>query len=452
MSQVDSMEFSQLKPIPRERAFLESFFCTLANFHFDRAKEFAEKEKEMFKPEPGTLWTNLLSCLIQFPCIEKGYFMMLFVERRLLRRETIKPLYLALLSDLKKQIAVEGSLENNLHGIEAISFDLSKQLIQFIRARICMIEFYELLVKSSCSHGKDKKSISKSILDIVTEFNKEFHHPILDPLKTSFTSEADVVHNLMRLEIQLAEWDFFESFLLLRECQSKLNSWIAISPTLDPREQLFSSKGFFRKKNIEVPFLYEWLYRFYDHLISKFAFYFCTTLSTHIPPLEMKTLLSRISIDFISKLSAFQKKSDAASVSLVLESSKKASNFSGHGYHLSSTIRSQPTGMNSYPSVVNIPDVSPIEHWPNIISIINDHSIELSVTDKIVYFYDSKLASSYFLIKVDLFMTIVVIYSTKKKERDSYITSTLIEIRSQLDLDKLYLMLKNQQKTFNQKL
>ncbi|XP_065647503.1 KICSTOR subunit 2 [Hydra vulgaris] len=441
------MEFS-LKPIPRERALLETFFCTLANFHFDQARESIEREKEESKHEPETLYTNLLSCLIPLPNIEKGYFMMLFVERRLLRRETIKPLYLNLLSDLKKHVCVDN--EDALHGIDAISFDLSKQLVQFINARICMIDFYESLVRTSWSHTKDRKLISIAISEIISKFNKEFHHPMLDPLKISFTTEVDVVQCLMRLEIQLAEWDFFESFLLLRECHSKINSWFVVSTTSDLREQLFFNKNFFRKKNVELPFLYEWLNRFYELLISKFAFYFHTTLSSHILQQEKKTLLSRLSVDYVTKLTDFQKKSGAFCISLVLDASKKASTYCGHGYHLPSTIRSPPTGMNSYPSVLNIPDVNIKEHWPNIISMINDNSMTLNVTDKIVHVYDSMLQSSYFLIKVDLLMTLVVTYNTKKKEKDSYVTSILSEIRSQLDLDKLYLMLKNQQKSFNQ--
>ena len=98
--------------------------------------------------------------------------------------------------------------------------------------------------------------------------------------------------------------------------------------------------------------------------------------------------------------------------------------------------------MSSFPSVVSIPETKPKEHWPNIITIITDRAHDLNSTDKVIYFYDGKLDSSYFLIKVDIRMTLVLIYSSKKKERDSYIQNFLTDIRSLLQHDNLYAMLK----------
>ena len=203
------------------------------------------------------------------------------------------------------------------------------------------------------------------------------------------------------------------------------------------------------RKQADIPFLYQWLHHFYDRLVAKFTFYFYTALCAQCPITDMKYSLAKTSIDYMLKLTSFQKKTDPCSISLVLDTSTKKNIFRGHGYHLDNTIRDAPTGTNSYPSIVNIPDIRPKDHWPNVISMINDCRQELSITDKVTYFYDSKLESSYFLIKVDVRMILVLIYNSRKKERDNYILSFLTDIRALLTHDKMYYMLRpGQGKTF----
>lgn len=441
-----------LKPIPRERAFLETFCYTIAQFQFDRAQEFVEKEREMFKPEAGSNWNALLNALLTFAHAEKNYFTMAFIEKKLFK-QTIRPLYTNLSAELTKQEVMFDSpklhSKSTPHGVEALTVELSKQIIQFTYARLKMIDFYEFMAKSGWNHALNIQEIIQSITDISMEFSKAFHHPILDPLKTSFSYEVDIVSNIFKTENHLAEWDFLDSLLLLRECQAKLSAWSSLSPSTSVKEQLlstFSYKSLFsrsnRKQTEMTPFLYQWLISMYSSLLSKFSFYFFTSLSAQAPAADIKASLSKTSIDFISKFLNFQRKTDVLSMSLVLDTTTKKNTFKGHGYHLQSTICEKPTGMNSYPSVMNIPDIRPKEHWPNVISIINDQRQALNVTDKIVYFYDQKLESSYFLIKVDVRMTLVLIYSVKRKERDNYIQNFLVDIRASLNHDKLYHMLR----------
>ena len=449
-----------LKTIPRERAFLETFCYTMAQFQFDRARELGEREKDLFKPVIGSIWMSLLSVLINLANVEKSYFTMAFVERKILRRETIKPLYINLSSELKKISTYSGSPYQKTnpmiaHGVNALALDLSKQIDQFIEARLKMIDFYEFMAKSGWNHVNNTIELIKAISEISQEFSRSFHHPVLDPLKTSFTFEVEVIAMIFQTELHLSEWDFIDSLLSLRECQMKLHAWCMLSPSISVKEQLLSSfsyKSFFNRTNrkqSDIPFLYQWLHQFYDRLVAKFTFYFYTALSAQSPAADMKSSLAKTCVDYIFKLTNFQKKTDTFNISLVLDTSTKKNIFRGHGYHLDNTIHEQPTGMNSYPSVVSIPEARPKDHWPNVISMINDRRQDLNVPDKIAHFYDSKLESSYFLIKVDIRMTVALIYNSKKKERDNYIQSFLTDIRSLLNHDKLYHMLRpGQGKTF----
>lgn len=48
-------EVEELRPVPRERAILESFFTQLGMFSFDQAKDYVEKEKDNSK-SAGAIW------------------------------------------------------------------------------------------------------------------------------------------------------------------------------------------------------------------------------------------------------------------------------------------------------------------------------------------------------------------------------------------------------------
>lgn len=460
----DSNEGS-LKPIPKERALLESFFYAIAQFQFDRAQEGVEKEKlldkererdKMFDREKSTnvfVWSSLLNVLINFANAEKNYYTMAFIEKKLFKN-TVKPLYVNILSDLLKletnTYSKAKDFTDECHEVETLSIEISKQMNQFIRARLKMIDFYEFMARSGWSHLKNTQEIINCISDISKEFSKDFHHPILDPLKSCFCHEVETIHRLFHAELHLSEWDFLSSLLSLRESQKGLQAWSDLSPTSSVKEQLllsFSKRSFFSrtiKKHSEIPFLYQWLHHLYSLLVSKFTLYFYSTLSAQAPPTDLKAATAKTSTDYISKLHNFQKKTDAARILLVLDTTTKKNVFHGHGYHLETSVHEKTDGINSYPSILSIPDNCNNfkDHWPNIISIINEKCGDVKTSDKVIYFHDTRLTSSYFCLKIDVRMTLFLIFVAKKKERDNYIQGFLADIKSSLNHDSLYAMLR----------
>lgn len=433
----------RLKPITRERAFLEAYFYTIAQFQFDRSHELVEKEKSTFNDQP--MWNSLLSALLTFANLEKNYFGMAFVEKKIFK-QTLRPVYHNLSLDLTKAVDAASPAPK---GLEAISLELCKQLQQFSLARLKMIDFYEYMVKSKWSHVNNISELIDAISEVSEEYNKAFHHPILDPLKSSFTFEVSILTSILRTELHLCDWKFLDSLLAMRDCQTKLNEWRLLSPSTSVKEQLltsFSYKSFFQrssgKKHYDSPLLFTWLQQFYFNLLSKFSLYFYTALSAQTPMGDLKTTISKNTIDYIGKLQAFQKKTDTFSISLVLDASSKKFVFKGHGYHMDNTITEPPTGINSFPSIVNLPEAFPKVHWPNVVSWLTSRANDISVADKIGYFYDTELESSYFFVRVDVRMTLVLIYKMKKKERDSTIQNFLLEMRTSLSHDKLFQMLR----------
>lgn len=75
-------EVEELRPVPRERAILESFFTQLGMFSFDRAKDYVEKEKDSSR-SAGAMWAALLAALAHLSAAEKAYHNMTFLGQKL---------------------------------------------------------------------------------------------------------------------------------------------------------------------------------------------------------------------------------------------------------------------------------------------------------------------------------------------------------------------------------
>lgn len=76
------MEVEELRPVPRERAILESFFAQLGMFSFDRAKDYVEREKDGSRSS-GSIWSALLAALAHLAAAEKVYHNMTFLGQKI---------------------------------------------------------------------------------------------------------------------------------------------------------------------------------------------------------------------------------------------------------------------------------------------------------------------------------------------------------------------------------
>ncbi len=82
----DIQRDDELRPVPKERAVLESFFTQLGMFWFDRAKDYVEKEKDASK-SAGATWASLLAALAHLAAAEKAYHNMTFLGQKLGMKE-----------------------------------------------------------------------------------------------------------------------------------------------------------------------------------------------------------------------------------------------------------------------------------------------------------------------------------------------------------------------------
>ncbi|XP_073251266.1 KICSTOR subunit 2-like isoform X1 [Porites lutea] len=434
-------------PISREQALLESFFHALSQFAFDKAKDQVEKEKET-KRLPlvsSTPWSLLLQSLSHLALAEKAYFSLPFIAKKFFRKDSVRDSFKTLITELKKIEETSHTASSTGSPVEgSLLAELCRHLSQFAQARQELIDFYEAMATMSSSANVNCFDLSNMIDELCRRHNKGFHHPILDSLKSCFSFEVDILSNLLKAQCEMAEWKFLPSLLHLHESNVKLSSWCQILPPVELSASLTLKKSLFgstQKKHIEAPFLYQWLGKLQDALVSKFTLYFYTILARQTAPVDMKSLTSRASVDYVGRIAAFIRRSDAYNVSMLLDT-HNLDLYQGHGYHLPQDVKEKPFGLGAFPAIFSFPGEQPVEHWPNIVSIILDKVQELNSLDKIVYFFDIRVQSTYFLTRVDPRTTFVVIFNSKRSEKDSYVTSFLGETATLLRNSKIFAMLK----------
>uniref|UniRef100_A0A8D2MRH3 KICSTOR subunit 2 n=1 Tax=Zonotrichia albicollis TaxID=44394 RepID=A0A8D2MRH3_ZONAL len=266
-----------------------------------------------------------------------------------------------------------------------------------------------------------------------------FHHPILSPLESSFQLEVDVLAHLLKAQAQISEWKFLPSLVNLHSAHTKLQTWGQIfEKQRETKKHLFGGQS---QKAVQPPHLFLWLMKLKNILLAKFSFYFHEALSRQTTASEMKTLTAKTNPDYFGKISSFIRKYDAVNVSLIFDN-RGSESFQGHGYHHPHSYREAPKGVDQYPAVVSLPSDRPVMHWPNVIMIMTDRTSDLNSLEKVVHFYDDKVQSTYFLTRPEPHFTIVVIFESKKSERDYHFISFLNEISHSLKNSKAFASLK----------
>ncbi|MGH0137302.1 UNVERIFIED_CONTAM: hypothetical protein FKN15_034387 [Acipenser sinensis] len=283
------------------------------------------------------------------------------------------------------------------------------------------------------------EELVSTLESVLHKYSSRFHHPILSPLESSFQLEVDVLTQLLKCQAQISEWKFLPSLLNLHSAHSKLHSWGQIfEKQRETRKHLFGGQI---QKAVQPPHLFLWLLKFKNILLAKFSFYFHEALSRQTTLSEMKTVTAKTAPDYFGKISSFIRKYDVVNVSLIFDN-RGSESFQGHGYHHPHSYREAPKGVDQYPAVVSLPNDRPVMHWPNVIMIMSDRAADLNMLDKVVHFFDDKVQSTYYLTRPEPHFTIIVIFESKKSEKDSHFISFLQELSSSLKNSKPFSSLK----------
>lgn len=438
-------DLAPLSPVPLEQAVLETCFQQLGIFSYDRAKDYVEKEKENNK-SAGASWSSLLAALAHLAAAEKAYHSMTFLGQKLggqsffSRKDSIRTIYTSLHNELKKVVMTgRNATGGTAPHLEELLSHLSEQLCFFIQARIEIADFYEKMYSLSSQKSINLEELVDCLESILQKYSSRFHHPILSPLESSFQLEVDVLKQLLKAQAEISEWKFLPSLLNLHNAHTKLQTWGQIfEKQRETRKHLFGGQT---QKAVQPPHLFLWLMKLKNTLLAKFSFYFHDALSRQTALSEMKTLTTKTNPDYFGKTSSFLRKYDVTNVSLIFDN-RGSESFQGHGYHHPHSYREAPKGVDQFPAVVSLPGDRPVIHWPNVIMIMSDRAADLNTLDKVVHFYDDKVQSTYFLTRPEPHFTIVVIFESKKSEKDAHFVSFLNELSSSLKNSKPFASLK----------
>lgn len=434
------------RPVPRERAILESFFTQLGMFSFDRAKDYVEREKDISR-SAGAMWAALLAALAHLAAAEKAYHNMTFLGQKIggqsffSRKDSIRNIYTSLHNELRKVVIMGRHTQpSSTLYLEDLLSHLSEQLCHFTQARMEMADLYEKMHALGAQKNINSEELVTTLEAVLHKYSSKFHHPIVGRLEEGFQTELDVVTQLLRCQALVSEWHFLPSLLSLHSAHSKLNTWGQLfQKQKETRKNLFGGQS---QKAIQPPHLYLWFQRFHAALLSKFSFYFHEALSRQTTPADMRTLTARTTPDYHGKISSFIRRHDANNVSLVFDN-RGSESFQGHGYHHPQSYREAPKGVEQFPAVVSLPSGErPVTHWPNVVMMMGDRAAELNTLDKVVHFYDDKVQSTYYLARPEPHFTLVVIFDGRKSEKDLYITAFLQEITGSLRNSKPFSTLK----------
>ncbi|CAG5114737.1 unnamed protein product [Candidula unifasciata] len=439
MSSQDSVTTQLSSPgVPHEESILDNYFELLSQNHCDKAKELVDSEKDGHKFSYAAYWGETLQCLSQLATAEKNYSHLVFLSQKrftqiVRTKDSAKSIYSMLLQEFQR---MENSFAPSLsRSIDAESEQLlahiNGQLCYFVRARIRLIEFYEQLA----GLGANRQAVNFEDLVVVceeiqNEYIREFHHPLVSPLRAVCSFECDILCHLLRAQVLMSTWSYLPCVVQLYHAHSKLNSWSDMIPMKEVKTAFGRSTG----KISPLPPLYNWLFKLKGFLLSKFGFYFYDTLAKQTVPAELKVALSKCPEDFVGKVQAFQKKSDASDVYLVLNAHGLTGHVREGGYHHPDKYAEPLKGMETYLPIFSYPHerVINVLHWPNIVMLINTDS----EADKVRFFYEKlterRPHSSYFIVRADSRISLVVVFECKKNEKDSSINSFMSDMATQL--------------------
>ncbi|XP_033096186.1 KICSTOR complex protein C12orf66 homolog [Anneissia japonica] len=420
---------AQLTSIP-EQSILEVYFLALGQYNYDRAKEQAEKEREAMRSASGSaswFWVNTLGMLSRLAVAEKNYASLTYLSPKWFgKKESMKLTYSSLVTDLGSMEQSGAGQTGQAQQTEVLLAHICDQIRHFCEARTETVEFYDKL----CPMGNQRTDVDygellSTVDGLIATHGHHFHHPLLIPIKQRFTLELEVLQGLLKAHQFMLDWQFLPTLLQLHNVHSKLENLGANIRFKEGKK----SGVVIPSKAVGVPPLYQWLARFKAAQVSKFSLYFHDSLSKQaLSTSEFKGHLANLLVDHRAKIIAFSKKADALNVSVVYDTNNAIEVFKGHGYHHPYSQHEVPTGLDSYPAIFSYPEEKPIRLWPMVVMLLNSKADELTDLDRVIYSFDKTQSMTYFITRLEGRFSLVVIFNSKKSERDSYIKSFMQEM------------------------
>ncbi|KAK7873877.1 hypothetical protein R5R35_005738 [Gryllus longicercus] len=416
-----------------EEEFLNVFFNHVSQLNFDKAKEIVERERESLRLAQGDPWAMLLAHLPQIAVAEKSYIDLGFLvtkNKGFLRKDnSLRSMYDILRGDFRRLEDVTRQSTG-----DRTIMTVASQLCQFLTARIELIDFYEKMHLMGTGKQMKYEELLVQIEDIVDKHALSFPHMVLTSIKAALSLECEILAHLLRAQLEMQLWRFLQSLMQLHGAHTRITAW----------ERTLHSKDSWKLapflKSSQLPALFQWLLKLKAAFVSKFSLYFFTTLAQQTPLQEMKNLYSRQSSDYYHKIQSFQRRYDATAVMLVFDA-HQLEDFAGPGYHHPQKPVEPLQDLDCYSIMFSYP-VKAQSHMPNIVKVITERASELAAVDRVVFYFSPRDQNTYVMSSIDPRVTLVVVFDSKKAEKESYITNFVLDLSLQLRCNKVFANLK----------
>ncbi|XP_066993799.1 KICSTOR subunit 2 isoform X2 [Anabrus simplex] len=395
-----------------------------------------DQERERESSRASGVWGMLLTYLPQIAMAERSYVDLGFLvtkNKGFLRKDnSLRSVYDSLRGDFHRLEEVA-----RLSGSDRTIMTVANQLCQFITARIELIDFYEKMHIMGTGKQMKYEELLSQIEDIMDKHALSFPNIALTSIKAALSLECEILAYLLRAQLEMQLWRFLQSLMQLHGAHTRISAW---ERTLQSRESWKLGFGATFLKANPVPALFQWLLKLKAAFVAKFSLYFFSTLAQQTTIQEMKALGNKLSNDYYHKIQSFQKRYDATAVMLVFDA-HELEDFIGPGYHHPKKPVETPQGLDCYPIMFSYP-IKPLNHMPNVVQIITERASELSAMDRVVFSFSQRDQSTYILSRIDPRVTFVVVFDTKKGEKESYITTFVYDLSLQLRCNKVFANLK----------
>lgn len=402
----------------KDDEFLHGVFTYTSQLCFEKAKEHIEKEREVYRHMPGTPWTCLLAHLLHLVLAEKSYIDIGFLQNKnkgFLRKDnSLKSVYEQLKRDIRN---VQDNCRQTVNDKRIANY--SKNLVEFIIARIALIELYEKIYISSTAKCIKYGEILILIQTLIQRQMLCFTDITLTPVKAIYSLECEILEQLMGALVELQRLKFLPSLALIYGAHTRLSAW---ESKMQNRESW--KLGFL--KNTPLPALFQWLVKFKGTVISKFSLYFHDTLAKQTSHSDMRQQCSKLQHDHYQKIVNFQRKYDAVSVLLLTD------------YQLCDCDKLE---YENFPVIISYPAKCP-SNMETILKMIAETQTELEDLSKIIYKYSSQDQATYVLTTVEPSIYMVLIFENKKTEKEAYIANFIQDLCVNLRCSKIFISLK----------
>ncbi|KAI7871749.1 hypothetical protein BDF14DRAFT_1758571 [Spinellus fusiger] len=360
--------------------------------------------------------------------------------------------YANLTEDITREITVlEASPMLVLPMAKSTLVLLLYSMSEFCQARQRLIAIYQSMAAQS--NYTATTSMIKELVSIDIAYKEACIGDTLDLLGTGIEKEISILLSLLRARIAVIDYAFQDACIALFVAKQDIYHWKMLCEeqdylektllsheqsrdTLSWRLTLFGNTSDMKQKQGHSwPHTLRWMARYLDNLTAKMTLYFSSLL---VPKESLiteedpeKALWKGLQVDYHDQICTFSRRSNAFSISLVYEVTSTP--FYPQGYVCSDTPYEAPQGIHSFPFIYCYPKQPPKDHLPNIISIIQGCHQKLNdPKGSPVYFYDNKITSTYYFMRVDEHVVFVIIYLDRHLHAEPPTSDFMVSVVSSL--------------------